>query len=224
MTNNRPTVLMALIVFALTAIGCAQSSVQRTEQPTPAAAPPFAFEGLEAVSSSELDAAFVRPGVDFGAYGQVLAGTLELAFRTPDRSQQQFALTEAQQARFRQLLVDAFTAEFKADGAPVLTNAPGPDVFVLNARVQDISAQVLPTASGPGRAAILLEAIGEATLVLELRDSQTNEILARGIDTRVTEGAAILQKSGPVTRWSEAEELCEHWAGATRRALRSLTQ
>lgn len=226
MINSHSTVRIALAVLIFAAIGCAQSPTgpTSTAQVQSGVAPAMTEDGLEAVATRKLDAAYVRPGINFSAYERLLPGTLELGFRTPDSSRKEIALTEAQQAQFRQLLIDAFMAEFSDADTLTLTEQPGPDVLTIDARVQDISAQVLPTGSGPGRAAILLDAVGEATLVLEVRDSQTGEILARGTDTRVTEGAAILQKGDPVTKWSEVGALCKHWAKATRRALLTLTR
>lgn len=218
MIPNNMSLLAGFAAISLSVFACAQLPPQEDTSAN------INAEGLAPVAARRLDTAFVRPGVDFGAYQRLQPGNLELAYRTPDRSKQQFALNEEQKARFRQLLIDAFRNEFAANSDLEMVDARGPDVLTLNARVQDITARIPPTGGGAGRAAILLNALGEATLVLELRDSQSNEILARGIDTRATEGAAILQKDGPLTKWSEAEELCERWAKATRRALDALTQ
>ena len=217
MMDKLPRLLLGLAVASMSFSGCAQMPQSKNTAVVD-------YEGLAPVTSRRLDAAFIRPGVDFNVYKRLRPGNLELAYRTPNRSQQQFALTAEQKTRFRQLLIDAFKAEFTSKGTLEVVDAPGPDVLTLNVRVQDIVARIPPSGGGPGRAAILLDALGEATLVLEVRDSQSNEILARGVDTRATEGAAILQKSGPMTKWSEADALCQHWAKAARRALDSLTQ
>ncbi len=43
-------------------------------------------------------------------------------------------------------------------------------------------------------------------------------------DTRTVEGAAILQKGGPLTRWSEVETLCERWASTVRKRIDTLVE
>lgn len=67
-----------------------------------------------------------------------------------------------------------------------------------------------------------LRAVGEATLILELRDSQSEQILARGVDTRAVQGAALGQDGGMVTRWEDVEKLCARWASMARSHLDAL--
>lgn len=181
------------------------------------------YEGLQQVEARRMDAAFVRPGVKFGAYTALLLEEPELAFRTPDRSKQQFPLTEQQKTQFRDLLAQVFSAELENSEQLRLVDQPGPDVLRLGVRVQDITATIPPRGVGSvGRASIALDAVGEATLVLELRDSQSEETLVRAFDSRAVEGIAIFQKGVPLTSWSDVERLCERWATIARRGLDDL--
>ena len=183
------------------------------------------YEGLEQVDSRGFDVAFVRPGTEFRAYTGLLVDEPELAFRTPDRTKQQFPLTKDQKNRFRDLLAQKFRTELAMSKQLKLVEEAGPDVLRLRVRVQDILASLPPRSIGNvGLAGFVLEAIGEATIVLELRDSQSEEILARAADTRAIEGAAILQKGGPLTSWSEVETLCERWASTVRKRLDRLVE
>lgn len=183
----------------------------------------LSYEGLERVDARRLDIAFVRPGVSFNSYDGLQLGEPELAFRTPERSERQFPLTPEQKARFRDLLATSFSKEFSDTEELQLRNESGPGVLVLNVRVQDIVATIPPRGIGmAGRASIALEAVGEATLVLELRDSETNEILARAVDARAVEGIAITIDGQPITRWEDVERLCAQWAIVARRGLETL--
>ena len=102
------------------------------------------IEGLQRVSARNFEAAFVRPGVTFANYGKLMVDELELAFRTPDREQNQFPLGEDQKTRFRAAMATAFGEEFgKLENVEVVTE-PGPDVLALHVRVQDRSAVALP--------------------------------------------------------------------------------
>ena len=67
-----------------------------------------------------------------------------------------------------------------------------------------------------------LRAVGEVTLVIELFDSQSGEILARGVDTKAIEGAAMAQDGGLVSRWEDVDKLSARWASTTRMRLESL--
>ena len=61
------------------------------------------------------------------------------------------------------------------------------------------------------RSQIYLSSIGAATLALELRDSETNAILARSIDRRAVEQQGIVQEVTSVTAISEVKRLMRRW-------------
>ncbi len=181
------------------------------------------LDGLERVESRRLDAVFMRPGVDFSVYSGVVLDDPELAFRTPNRAERQFPLATEQRTQFHDLLSESFINALAENDRPALVTEGGPGVLRLKVRVQDITATIPPRASGTGgRASIALEAVGEATLVLELEDSETNELLARAWDTRAAQGIAMSTSDGPVTRWEDVERLCERWANSVRRGLETL--
>jgi len=180
------------------------------------------IEGLQQVSARNFEAAFVRPGVTFANYGKLMVDELELAFRTPDREQKQFPLGEDQKTRFRAAMATAFGAELgKLEAVDVVTE-PGPDVLALHVRVQDIVARAPGRRVGGGRAGFALETVGEMTLVLELRDSQSDEILVRAFDRQAVEGAAMVSGDGVISTWEGVERIVARWATRTREGLERL--
>ena len=65
-----------------------------------------------------------------------------------------------------------------------------------------------------------MRALGEATLVIELHDSESGEILARVYDRRAVEGVAIAQQqAAPLMRWEDVESMSERWASTVRDRL-----
>ncbi len=198
-----------------------------TPQPLlPVTAPTTDLDGLESVSSKYFGAAFIRPGADFSRYQEILVSGSELAFKTPDRTKQQFPLSTEQKDRFRTLL-DAQFAEKLADLNNLrLTDAVGPDALAVQVRVQDILATVPPQAVGKsGWGSLSLRALGEATLVIELSDSESGEILARVYDRQAIEGVAVAQnQAAPITRWEDVEALCKKWASTVRDRLDVLVE
>lgn len=206
------TIVIMLAFLGLVA-ACAPQPTTSIDLPT------TNIDGLSEVKSRYFSAAFVRPEVDFSAYQEVLIADAELAFQTPDRDKQQFPLTAEQKERFAELLDSQFASEFEDPGALQLSQVPGPKTLKLKVRVQDIIATVPPrSVSSVGN--IALYALAEATLVIEIRDSESEEILARVFDRRAIEGTAIAQKDGvPITRWEEVEAVCEHWAATVRSRL-----
>jgi len=175
------------------------------------------YEGLAEVSRPYFDVALVRPAANFGGYGGVIVNAPELAFRMPDRSQQQFPLNEDQKRRFQAALAEAFSLEFSNLQNLVLKDQPGPGVLELTVRVENITVTV-PTGRSP-QLGFALIAVGEATLILELHDSESGEILARGVDSRPVQGAAARQGGEMVTRWEDVEKLCARWASMARERL-----
>ena len=209
---NLKTIVILLGLFGLMS-ACAPQPT------TPIDLPKTNFDGLEEIKSKYFSAAFVRPGVDFSHYRELLLSESELAFRTPDRSKQEFPLTAEQKNRFRQLLDAQFAKELASSNTLQITSSAGPQALKLGVRVQDVVAMV-PPRSVSGLGDIALQALAEATLVIEISDSESEEILARVFDRRVIEGTAIAQKQGPpITQWEEVEAVCNRCASTVRARL-----
>ena len=178
------------------------------------------IEGLQAVTARNFEAAFVRPGVDFSKYNKLLVNELELAFRTPDRLQNQFPLGEDQKTRFRAAMAVAFGEELGQLQNLEIVTEPGPDVLDLNVRVQDIVASSPGRRVGAvGRASFAIETVGEMTLVIELRDAESEEVLIRAFDRRAVEGAAMLSGDNVISTWEGVERLVARWASRVREGL-----
>ena len=181
------------------------------------------IEGLRQVGARNFEAAFVRPGIRFADYTKLMVDELELAFRTPDREQNQFVLGEDQKTRFRAAMATAFGEELGKLTAVEIVSEPGPDVLALQVRVQDIVARAPGRRVGAaGRAGFALETVGEMTLVLELRDSQSQEVLVRVFDRQAVEGAAMVSGDGVVSTWPGIERLVGRWAMRARDGLERL--
>ena len=207
--------IIRVLVLVLLVAACAP-------QPTiPVAASTDNIDGLQQVSSRYFDIAFVRPGVDFSHYTTVLLSGSELAFKTPDRSKQQFPLSDEQKDRFRQQLDEHFSAELANLKNLRLGDQGGPDTLAVQVRVQDILTTIPAQATGrSGWGSLSLRALGEATLVIELSDSESGEILARVYDRRALEGVAISQnQEAPLTRFEDGESMIRQWASTVRERL-----
>jgi hypothetical protein len=220
MLSRRFAAKSAALLAVAALVGC---------QSTPATAPPPAvaevnYEGLATVSSAAFDVAQVRPGTDFQAYTRLQLAAPELAYRTPDRAASEFPLSEAQKERFRDALVAAFDQEFAGFTALEIVDETGPATLTLSVRVEDIVAAVDRNAVGSvGRASALLEASGDAVIIVEVSDSQSNEILARGVHAgSVTGGALRASQDEMRSRFQSADKLVRQWAAKTRTGLENL--
>jgi hypothetical protein len=206
-----------LILLAVALSGCGPQPTQ----PKPGGA--VDIEGLQAVTARNFEAAYARPGVTFADYSKLMVEELELAFQTPDREQNQFPLGEDQKTRFRAAMAAAFDEEFGKLEAVDVVMEPGPDVLALRVRVQDIVARAPGRrVGGGGRAGFALETVGEMTLVLELKDSQSDEVLVRVFDRQAAEGAAMVSGDGVVSTWEGVDRIVATWASRTREGLELL--
>ena len=97
----------------------------------------------------------------------------------------------------------------------------GPDVMMVRGALLDVVSFVpQDSLATGGRNNIYLSRVGEATLVLELRDSETGAILARSIDRRAAEpvGGTFID-SNRVTNAAEIRRLIRFWARRLREGL-----
>ena len=194
-----------------------------TTQPRVPTESEFNYEGLKTGDSQRFEIAQFRPGVDFTHYTAVQIPDPELEFRRPDRSQQEFPLSDEQKARFRDLLAASFRDAFATSNTLTVVSHSGADVLSLDVRVIEIVARVPPTSGGIGsRGTIALDATGQVTLVLEISDSESGQLLARGVETREIRGAAVLRDASMLTRWEDVETLTDRWADAARSGMEDL--
>jgi hypothetical protein len=220
MSRHALIVPIAALMLVASLPGCAPTSATA---PAPDAAL-VNYEGLATVRSRNFDVAQVRPGTDFSAYSRLRLGTPDLAYRAPDSSKRQFPLSEEQKSRFRDNLISAFDEAFAGLQILDVVDEPGPDTLVLAVRVEDIVVTVAPSTVGrAGRGAALLEASGGAVMTIELRDSQSNAILARGVDAADVSGGALQTPEGELrTRFESSEKILETWASKARSGVENL--
>lgn len=218
--NHRFATTLATTLVSALLFGCSTAPAPR---PDPGAVE-VNYEGLATVASRAFDVAQVRPDADFGNYSRLQLGTPELAFRTPDRAERQFAFSREQIDRFREGLIAAFDAEFAGFSELEIVAGPGPNTLALDIHVEDIVATVATSAVGrAGRSAAVLEASSAAVIIVEVRDSESNEILARGVDAGTARGGAMRTAGDEMQmRFESGERVVARWASITRAGIQNL--
>jgi hypothetical protein len=191
------------------------------------AAMPDTWDGLVQVNSPRMDAAFLLPGADFRPYKKVMLDEPEVAFRPNwlrdvNRSRASGRVTEADAARILEEFAagtsEVFATEFTRAGYEVVTK-PGPDVLRLRTAVLNINVTA-PDVQSAGRSRTFTANAGEASLVLEARDSTTNTLLGRAGDRRETRNAA--GQANRVTNTADFRILARDWARISARKLDDL--
>lgn len=192
---------------------------------------PASWDGLVQVKPKRMDAAYLLPGADFRPYTKLMVDPAEVAFaRNWLRSQndsrnlshkvtQEDAekILAAARSNFDEIFVEAFTK-----AGYTIVKAPGPDVMRVSTAVLNlyVTAPDVPTA---GRSTTYTTQAGEATLVIEVRDSTTNLLLGRVLDRRETQ-RSTLQMTTSVTNLAEFRTLFKAWAGTAVKGLAELKE
>lgn len=193
-------------VAAAAAIGCA----------APGGAPRLgeekSFDGLLRVENARAGAVWMRRDFDVSGYAKVRFVGAGVEFRPVRASATQRAVpvSEAQEARLLEILSDAFRDELARSKRFALVDESGPDALTLWVGLLDVVSYVPPQPSGRGD--VFLRSLGEATLVVELRDSLSHASLARVMDRRAIERSDTTLRANTVTTWSEVRRVARSWA------------
>jgi hypothetical protein len=185
------------------------------------------FDGLYPVKGGRMDAAWARPDFSIEQYSKVMLQGVGIEYRpngskartlSASRSNQHFEFTPEQKVRFEQIMGEAFEEELaKGEHFEIVTEA-GPDVLLIRGGLLDVVSFVPPDPVGRGN--VYLSRVGEATLVLEMRDSLSNTIVLRAVDRRAAEDmAGGFSQSNSVSNTSEFRRVARTWAGIVREAL-----
>ena len=125
----------------------------------------------------------------------------------------------------KQKLIDTvgevFVEELQKSEHFEIVDEAGPDVLIIVGVLHDIVSRVPPDMIGRGD--IYLSSVGEATLIIELRDSLSGETIYRAVDRRAAEragGTAV--RSSSVTTWSEVRRMARRWATRLTQGLDSI--
>jgi hypothetical protein len=187
-------------------------------------------DGLVRVQKSVVDAAWVKPTLDLTPYKKLMVVSQGIAFRKLDpvntyqaRRESQFPVKEENKERLSRELKTAFETELAKLERYEIVNAPGPDVLLLTGAIIDVVSNIPPDIDSAryGRGGVYLTSIGDATLVIELRDSESGEILARAADRRAAESPFAFEVN-KVTAWTEVRRLGSYWATLLRRRLEEI--
>lgn len=191
-----------------------------------AAGPPASWDGLELRKVKGLDAVYVRPGVEFKAYRTLYLDPVEVAFDkdwNPNSSSRGTSgrLDASDIEKIRTEMATEFQrifAERLAKGGYRVVDRPGEDTLQVSAGLADvyIAAPDKPTS---GRSYTFTVSAGRMTLVMELRDGPTAQLLARVVDRHVGRDNATLSITNGVTNSAEFRRAVQGWADKLVQAL-----
>ena len=140
-------------------------------------------EGLQPLKVKGLDLVYARPDADLGAYAKILLGAVTVAFRRDwerngaPGSRRPVSAADAQRIRDKLAkLVRAEVVQELEGGGYQLVDAAGDNVLEVDLAI--VNLQVNAPDIGVGRTTSYAVSAGEMTLVAELRDSGTGEVVS----------------------------------------------
>lgn len=220
--------LVTPVLLAVGSVGCA------TKPPTAQTGPDaeVSFDGLHKFDNTRVDVAWAVPDLDLSGYWKILPVNVGIEYRevknrgttTAARSSGgPFFIDDKARAQFEALVDEIVMEELKKSSRFEVVDEPGPGTLIVSGGLLNVTSQVPPDTVGRSR--IYLSSVGEATLVLEIRDSETNRILGRAVDRRAAETiGGTFTISNTVTTNAEVRRLIRYWGTLVREALEGFTR
>ncbi len=219
---NKLSILALIILMA----GCAQApSIQQGPDAE------LTFDGLVRIDNGRFRDSWIDPDIDFTQYDQIMVGDAVFEFRAVKKStsasftrrtnESEFWISDANREKLIDVVTEVFSSELVNSKNFTKAEGRGPNVLVIVGGLHDIVSRVPPDQVGRGD--IYLASVGEATLVLEARDSLSGETIYRAIDRRSAEqvGGQMIA-SNTVTTTSEVRRMARRWAIRLREGLDSI--
>ena len=198
------------------------------DQPA-SAKPPTNWDGLAQVKAKNVDLLYLRPGANFKGYKAIVLDPTEVAFKKDwhkDMNRSRRGAGRYSEADVRRTIDEAqgklrsiFEKRFREMGFDIV---PSPAenamrVFVGVANV-DVTA---PEVKSHGINRTYAEQAGQATLVVEVRDSLSGELLGRAVDHAVA-GDSIATLRTSTSNWADFEHLFNQWARISANGFQKL--
>ncbi|HSI53954.1 MAG: DUF3313 family protein [Ramlibacter sp.] len=201
-----------LTAAALTALALLAAPLAQAQ---PAAVSP---EGLKLVPNAKVQVLYLREGADFSGYDKFAILEAYVAFRKNWKRDQNsgsasaMRVTDSDMMRIKEGLAKQFKAvfvrELTAKGQKHVT-AAGPGVLILRPALVNLDITAPDTMTA--RSNTYSVSTGKVTLILEVYDSVSSELLARVVDTGVATDSIMMSRNG-MSNKADSEAILKKWA------------
>ena len=186
-------------------------------------------DGLVKVDNSVMQLAYVQPDLDLQPYTKLMLDDIVVAYKKDPEGRRRnspggvgdanFALSPSQMEVLKSLFQEALVKEWTKDDGWEIVDAPGPDVMRISAYLIDLVVKS-PTQNTAGRQQNFASSYAEVTAVLELHDSESEEILARVAERGdpASGGTDLSSVSSAFVR-GDLTRMFEYWTGLLRQRL-----
>ena len=194
-----------------------------------AASPPETWDGLERRKTKGVDLVYVRPGVEFKAYRSLVLDPVQVAFdKNWDPNKDARGVSGRLSAADMQKIRDEMASEFRRTFSKQLAAAgydvvakPLEDTLQVTVALADVYINA-PDKMTAGRTYTYTVNAGRMTLVMELRDGPTGQLLARVVDRYAGTDSGYAQVTNGVTNSAEFRRAVTAWAKRLVKGLNKL--
>jgi len=181
--------------------------------------------GLQKLDMKSMDVVYARPGASLAEYHKVLLQPIQISFRRDWEKRQlpgsrmRISAKDSQHIKDRlsKLVREQLTKELAAGGYE-LTDTAGDDVLEVQMAIVDLYVTA-PKVAGAGAVDTYAVSAGEMSLVAELRDSVTSDVIARIFDHASARESTWARRITSVDNAAEATTIAKAWATALRKQL-----
>ena len=210
------------LVCILSIVGCSQGFVLETPEAD------ITYDGLVRDDKAALQNVWIKTDIDLSSYmGYQL--DVDLEFRIPRgdetrSSAREISLTDNDKQGLTTFVENTFREELLKSRYFRESESPGAAVVRIHVRLMDIVA-LAPQDTDTGVGANLdaqsmphlyVSSVGEATLVGEVFDTTTGEIIARFVERRAGGQAVGGIQSSRASGWAEIKPGVKRWGGLVR--------
>jgi hypothetical protein len=211
------------VIALLLALGACSTTTPTVQQGADAE---ITFDGLHRVNDTLNRKVWIKPEIDLSQYDKIMFEGAGIHYREAesksryDRSASSFALDARQKERLEKAVSEVMVDEMQGIKNYAITEEAGPGVLKVSIALIDVISRIPPELTS-ARSEVYLDNLGSAVFVVEVADSNTNEVLARTVDGRNVQ-PVVMQESNPVTNTMEVKRSVRVWGSRLRSALDDL--
>lgn len=186
-------------------------------------------DGMQLVKDTRMSTIYADPDADLSAYKKIILMDASVAFKKNWQRNQNFdssystafMVKDSDVARIKEdmatLFRESFTKELVKAGY-VLVDEPGEDVLKVKPEIVDLDVYA-PDIKSAYRSESYSQSAGEMTLILELYDSQTDDLIVKAKDRKRDFDKGYMEWRTSVSNRATARRMMNAWAKTFREAL-----
>lgn len=191
--------------------------------------PETSHDGLKLITQTKSRVVYAQPGASLDQYTKIALIDCYVAFEknwerdyNRDVSSIDRRVHADDMERIKAALADEFKAvfieELETDGGYEIVDHTGDEVLIIRPALVNLQVTA-PDVNSAGATRSYVTSAGSMTLVMELFDSVSGDIIARVMDAQASDRRGIGMQANRITNKAEADRILRKWADALRSHL-----